>query len=123
MVPSPDDPRPVLLYDGDCGFCRWSVAKVVAWDRRGRLRTAAIQSAEGQRLLTDLPEPLRLDSFHLAEPGGQVRSAGAAAAPLLELLPGGRPPALLMRTFPGLTERAYRAVAARRDRLGHRLRR
>ena len=122
MVPSPDDPRPVLLFDGDCGFCRWSVAKVVAWDRHGRLRTVAIQSAEGQRLLTDLPEPLRLDSFHLAEPDGRVHSAGAAAAPLADLLPGGRPLAFLMRRSPRLTERAYRAVAARRDRLGRKLR-
>jgi hypothetical protein len=23
-----------LIYDSDCGFCRWLLAKVLAWDRR-----------------------------------------------------------------------------------------
>src|SRR5436190_23119771 len=27
-----------LLYDRDCGFCRWLLGKVLAWDRRGVLR-------------------------------------------------------------------------------------
>jgi simple sugar transport system ATP-binding protein len=27
-------PSTTLIYDSDCGFCRWLLAKVPAWDRR-----------------------------------------------------------------------------------------
>jgi len=112
----------VVLYDEDCGFCRWSLDKILAWDRRGRLRPVAIQSEEGARLLASMPESERLDSWHLVEPSGAVRSGGDAAAPLTELLPGGKPLAALFSAFPGPTGRAYRLVAANRDRLARLLR-
>jgi hypothetical protein len=57
-------------------------------------------------------------SWHLVLPGGEVRSAGAAFAPLFRMLPGGRPPALLAGAMPRTMERAYRFVARHRDRLG-----
>lgn len=103
-----------VLYDEDCGFCKWSLNKVLAWDRRRRLQPVAIQSDEGQRLLAAVPEAERLDSAHLVLPSGEVRSAGAAAAPLVRLLPGGRPLALAFRAFPRITERVYRYVANHR---------
>jgi predicted DCC family thiol-disulfide oxidoreductase YuxK len=112
---SPEPPRAVL-YDDDCAFCKWSLDKILAWDRRQRLRPVAIQSDEGQGLLADVPEAERLDSWHLVLPSGEVRSAGGAAAPLAALLPGGRPLAFLFRSFPGLTDWAYRRVAANRNR-------
>jgi predicted DCC family thiol-disulfide oxidoreductase YuxK len=112
---SPTKQSPVL-YDDDCGFCKWSLDKILAWDRRRRLRPVAIQSDEGQALLADVPEHERLDSWHLVSPSGEVRSAGAAAEPLAQLLPGGRPLARLFRAFPGVTNRAYRFVADHRDR-------
>ena len=114
--------RAVVLYDEDCGFCRWSLDKILAWDRRGRLRPVAIQSEEGTRLLAPVPEDRRLDSWHLVEPSGALRSGGAGAAPLAAMLPGGRPLAALFRTFPGVTDRGYRWVAANRDRLARLLR-
>jgi predicted DCC family thiol-disulfide oxidoreductase YuxK len=110
------EPQPVVLYDEDCAFCRWSLDKILAWDRHRRLRPVAIQSADGQALLANMPESERLDSWHLVLPSGEVLSAGAAAAPLAELLPAGRPLAFLFRSFPGFTGRAYRWVAANRDR-------
>ena len=112
----------VVLYDEDCGFCRWSLDKVLAWDRHGRLRPVAIQSDEGGRLLASVPEAERLDSWHLVEASGAVRSGGDAAAPLAALLPGGGPLAALFGAFPGLTERAYRLVAGNRERLARLLR-
>ena len=115
-------PQHVVLYDDDCAFCKWSLGKILAWDRRRRLRPVAIQSDEGQGLLAELPESERLDSWHLVLPSGEVRSAGAGAAPLAELLPGGRPLAFVFRSFPRLTERAYRRVAANRNRFARWLR-
>ena len=104
------------MYDGDCGFCKWSLDKILAWDRRGRLRAVAIQSAEGGRLLAGLSPDARLASWHLVDESGTLYSAGAAAEPLARMLPGGRPLAAVFRAFPRLTERAYRYVAEHRDR-------
>lgn len=116
------DPEATVLYDRDCGFCKWSLDKMLVWDRARKLRPVPIQSDEGQRLLASVPEERRLDSWHLVEPSGAVRSAGDAAAPLFDLLPGGQPLAAAARAFPGATERTYRAVADNRDRLARLLR-
>jgi predicted DCC family thiol-disulfide oxidoreductase YuxK len=116
------DSEHAILYDADCGFCKWSLNKVLAWDRHRRLRPIAIQSEEGQRLLAPIPAAERLDSWHLVAPGGEVTSAGAAAAPLARLLPGGGPLAALFRAFPKTTERTYRWVAEHRGRLARLLR-
>lgn len=43
--------RAVILFDDDCGFCRWSLSKILAWDRLGRLRPVALQSPEADDLL------------------------------------------------------------------------
>jgi predicted DCC family thiol-disulfide oxidoreductase YuxK len=112
----------VILYDADCGFCRWGVDKILAWDRHRALRAVPIQSEEGARLLTGVPRSRWLESWHLASPTGEVRSAGAAMAPLARMLPGGRPLAFLFRRFPRMTDRGYDYVAAHRDRFGRLLR-
>jgi predicted DCC family thiol-disulfide oxidoreductase YuxK len=108
----------LLLYDADCGFCRWSLARVLAWDRHRRVRPVAIQSAEGQRLLDEVSEAQRLSSWHLVGPDGQLHSAGTAAAALLRTLSGGAPLAALLERFPSATEGGYAWVAANRGRLG-----
>jgi predicted DCC family thiol-disulfide oxidoreductase YuxK len=111
--------KPVILYDADCGFCRWSLAKLLAWDRRRALRPVALQSrAEADRLLAGMDAHARMASWHLVLPDGTVRSAGAAFAPLLRLLPGGRPLARLVEAIQPLMNAAYRFVAGRRSRLG-----
>jgi predicted DCC family thiol-disulfide oxidoreductase YuxK len=118
-----DDPL-IVLYDEDCGFCRWALDRLLAWDRRRRLRSIPIQADEGQALLgaAGLPTSAHLDSWHVALPSGAVRSAGAAAPPVLEQLPGGGPLAALARRAPRLTDCAYRAVARNRTRLARLLR-
>jgi predicted DCC family thiol-disulfide oxidoreductase YuxK len=108
----------VLLYDSDCGFCRWSADKILAWDRRDRLRPLALQDPETATLLPGMSEEARMASWHLVTPKNQVYSGAAAAPPLLRLLPGGRPLAALLALSPSLTDRAYRLVARNRDRFG-----
>jgi predicted DCC family thiol-disulfide oxidoreductase YuxK len=107
-----------LLYDSDCGFCRWSVDKVLAWDRRRTLRPLALQDPEAEALLPGMDEAQKMASWHLVTQDGRVYSAGAAAPPLLRLLPGGKAPATLLAAFPRLTDRAYGFVARNRDRFG-----
>jgi predicted DCC family thiol-disulfide oxidoreductase YuxK len=112
----------VLLYDEDCGFCRWSLNKILAWDRAKRVRPVAIQSEEGSRLLAPIAPDARLDSWHLVSDDGKLFSAGAAAEPLARLLPGGRPLAAVLAAFPGATERAYGFAARHRFWLARLLR-
>jgi predicted DCC family thiol-disulfide oxidoreductase YuxK len=110
--------RTPILYDADCGFCRASLALVLAWDRRQRLRPVALQGREAGQLLRGMPLEQRMASWHLVQPGGAVRSAGDAAAPLLRLLPGGGPLASLVARHPAGTEGVYGWVARHRGTLG-----
>lgn len=113
--------RAALLYDRDCGFCRWSLGLLLAWDRNRALEPVAIQSDRGAALLAGLEPERRLDSLHLLI-AGERRSAGAAVAPILRLLPGGRGPAALAERAPGATDRSYRWVAEHRGRIGRAIR-
>lgn len=107
-----------LLFDSDCGFCKLCLRAVLRLDRDERLSPVAIQSEEGQRLLTEVPEGERLQSWHLVTPGGTVISGGDAAAPLARLLPGGYVPYRAFRRFPDATDRTYRWIARNRSIFG-----
>lgn len=108
----------LLVYDSDCGFCRWTVGKVLAWDRRLCLTPLALQADEARGLLAALDHRARMDSWHLIGDDRHVRSGGAAVGPLLRLLPGGRAAGTMAERSGSLTGRAYRSVAGRRALLG-----
>jgi predicted DCC family thiol-disulfide oxidoreductase YuxK len=110
--------RAILLYDRDCRFCCWSLRRVLAWDRHGRIRPLALQEPETARLLARIDAQRRMDSWHLIGPGGKTWSAGRAIAPLLRLLPGGAPMAALADRFPRATDAGYAFVARHRSALG-----
>lgn len=110
--------RTTVLYDGDCGLCRWSADRLRRRDRHGRLRFVALQAPEARDLLPGLSDHARFASWHVLDRAGDVRSAGAAVPVVLRLLPGGRPLAAVAARFPRATERAYRVIADRRDLLG-----
>ena len=103
------------MYDADCGFCRWSLGRVLALDRHRRLIPLALGTEQADSLLGDLDPEQRAASWHLVAPDGRRWSAGAAAAPLLRLLPHGDGPAAALARAPKLTERAYRWVADHRS--------
>jgi predicted DCC family thiol-disulfide oxidoreductase YuxK len=110
-----------ILYDADCGFCRWSLAQVLRLDRRRRLRPVALQAPEAAALLEGKSHEERMASWHLVLPDGQVLSGGDAFAPLLRLVPAGAPLARMLEAFPALARAGYRAVAGRRSWLGRRI--
>jgi predicted DCC family thiol-disulfide oxidoreductase YuxK len=116
-----DPTRATVLYDEDCGFCRWAAERLRRLDRRGELRFAPIQSPEGERLLARLTPEQRLDSWHVVAPDGRVRSSGAALPEVLRRLPAGSLPAAVAERAPRATEVAYRFVANRRERWGRML--
>ena len=108
-----------MFYDADCGLCRWMLAKVLAWDRRHRLRVVELQDREeSDRLLGTMPEEQLMASWHLVTPDGRVHSAGEAVPPLVRALPGGGPLARLASALQPLTNRAYRFVAGNRSTFG-----
>lgn len=123
------DARAVVLYDAECGFCRWALGVLLRWDRRGRLRPMALQSAEAGRLLRGTSVEERMGSLHVVEGGvggaagvgdaaGDVASAGAALVALARVLPGGAVLAAVGERAPGAVELGYRLVAGHRSGLG-----
>jgi predicted DCC family thiol-disulfide oxidoreductase YuxK len=118
----PEPSRWIVLYDSDCGFCRWSLARLLALDRNRRLRPVALGTPEADELLADLTPEQRAASWHLIAPDGRRASGGPAAAPLLRLLPAGHAPAAVLERMPRTTERAYRWVADHRSTLSKAIR-
>jgi predicted DCC family thiol-disulfide oxidoreductase YuxK len=110
-----------VIYDSDCGFCRFCLALLLAWDggrAPGSLRPLALGTEDADQLLADLTPEERAASWHLVLDDGSRLSAGAALAPALDLLARGHTPASLFARFPAATERAYRWVAGHRGLLG-----
>jgi predicted DCC family thiol-disulfide oxidoreductase YuxK len=66
--------RPVLLYDGTCGFCAESVQLVLRHDRRGTLRFAALQGAFGTEVRARHPELEGVDSVIWVDPPSNGRA-------------------------------------------------
>ena len=107
--------RAIVLYDHDCGFCRWTLGLMLIWDRGHRLWPAPIESSVGERWLAAMPTEERLASWHIVEEGGVVTSAGRGIFKVLAYVPGGRVMAWPLRLVPGVVERAYWFVASNRS--------
>ena len=89
-------------------MCKFILARVLELDRSGRYRPLALQDPRAAELLPGLTEEERMQSFHIVEPDGTVRSAGEGLA---ALIPG-------LDRFPGLASRGYWLVAGNRSTLG-----
>jgi len=107
----------VVLYDADCGFCKWLLSGLLRWDRAAHLHPISLQRSEADDLLRELTPAERMASWHLISPTGERRSGGAAMPPLLRLLPAGRLPAAGFARFSRLTDSGYRWVAEHRSQL------
>lgn len=113
------EPRPVLLFDGECGLCNALARFLLRRDRAGRLRFASLQGPYGQAALRRLGLPTSdFDSLVFLPRGeagpGLLRTDGALAA-MAEL--GGVWATLARcsrRVPPGLRDAAYRCVARTR---------
>ena len=117
------DPRPVMLYDGDCRLCSTGVDVALALDGSKRLRFAALQSPAGRALLARSGRsPDDISSVVLVTPEGAAIKSEAVLA-IASLL--GVAPAALAALAAPLPRRArdgaYDAVADNRYTLFGRL--
>ncbi|MEQ8844073.1 MAG: DUF393 domain-containing protein [Phycisphaerales bacterium] len=111
--------RPLLLYDGECAFCRVSVRR--ASRVAGRDRVEAVNYHE-PGALDDLPGVSAEDcqgAMHLIETSGRVSKGAEAIARVLMMRPV---LGLLGRLYyiPGvrwLSDRAYGLIARNRHRI------
>jgi predicted DCC family thiol-disulfide oxidoreductase YuxK len=112
--------RPVLLYDGDCAFCRAWVARIDRWDRHQRIELLPAGSRSQSPDLPHLSDDAVNARMHLVLPDGRVFAGGRAVPELLRLLPGGRLPrlAFVVPGVPWLAGALYDWVARRRHRFG-----
>ncbi|MTD46719.1 DUF393 domain-containing protein [Conexibacter sp. W3-3-2] len=115
-----------VLYDADCGFCRWSVAWILRHVPAGSIVPRTIQSPEGQALLeaAGVPPQDRLRAAHAhraGDPPQALRSGGDVAPMVAPLLRGrtGRAAGLGARALPGPVRRLlYGQVATNRVAIG-----
>jgi len=110
--------RSAVLYDANCRFCRWSLSWLLRLDRRRSLRPVALDSSEADALVGGMSDDERFGSWHLAVPGQDVSSGGAAVAPLVGCMTSSD---RIQRGIGYLTvplSLGYRIVARSRGRLG-----
>ncbi len=76
--------RATVIYDADCGFCKFSLALLLSWDRRGAsraLRPLPLGTGEADRLLADLTPEQRNASWHLVDESRPSQLAPAPRSP------------------------------------------
>jgi lipase maturation factor 1 len=112
--------RPVLLYDGECAFCREWVSRLQRWDRHHAIEFLPSRDRANLDWLPPLSDAALDRAMHLVLPDGRIFPGARALPALLPLLPAGTVPALLLR-LPGaqpVADRVYAWIASRRHRLG-----
>ena len=108
-------PKPLLIYDGDCGFCRF-------WVDYGRKLTGdRADYAPFQQVAPNFPQIPAAQfrrAVKLVQPDGSVSSAAEAVFRVLAYAPGYAWLLWLYTKAPGFapaSERAYRLIADHRD--------
>ncbi|HKF06048.1 MAG TPA: DCC1-like thiol-disulfide oxidoreductase family protein [Candidatus Sulfotelmatobacter sp.] len=115
--------HPVLLYDGVCGLCNWTVQFVLRRDGEKRFRFAPLQSAFAARLLGKKGvDASDLSSVYIAvfrEQGEILLMQSDAVLWVMEKLPGIWPGVARVLRFVPRTVRdwGYRVIARSRYQL------
>lgn len=77
----------VLLYDGLCGFCDWSVQFILARDVSGALQFAPLQGEFAAKLFAEYPDLRAIDSLILVQPAadGNARRVAVRSDAVIEI--------------------------------------
>jgi len=114
LVEHPPD-RPLLVFDGDCPFCR---AWVDRWQRITGDRADYVAYQELGDRFPDIPREAFASAVQLFLPDGSVFSSAHAVFRLLALVPGESVPLWLHERVPGfrpVAETVYKLVARHRS--------
>ncbi len=68
----------VVIFDGDCNFCRSQVARLDRWDRAERLAFVSLHDPIVAERYPDLSHEQMMDQMYLID-GAGIRHGGAAA--------------------------------------------
>jgi predicted DCC family thiol-disulfide oxidoreductase YuxK len=111
--------RPLLLYHGDCRFCRWAARVIAQLDRDEELAFLPLSVPEAISFLEPLPPEERFASWWLVSPTGTRVGHGKGARDLLHAMRLTRPLARALCLVPDVVlDACYRFVASRRALLG-----
>ncbi|MFZ6051083.1 thiol-disulfide oxidoreductase DCC family protein [Halocola ammonii] len=116
MTTKADHTKPIVFYDGTCGFCNRTVNLLLEADREGNLRYAALQGKTAEELL---PKDLRedLDTFVLWD-GETSHTKSDAALEVIRYLPKRHRWLRIFRFIPGFIRNGvYSLIAKYRYRI------
>jgi predicted DCC family thiol-disulfide oxidoreductase YuxK len=105
--------KPLILFDGDCGFCRWWVGR---WMEAAGGKMEARPYQEGAP--DSIPRERLAEAIHFLLPDGRVFSGAQAVFWILKKAEGRGWPLGIYRKVPGaaaLAELAYGLVASHRN--------
>ena len=111
--------RPVLVFDGDCGFCPGWVARFKRWERGDQVDLMPLQHENASAITGRNREQLGR-AMCLALPDGRRFDGADAARELMSFVRGGwlgRAALALPGSMP-VARRVYAWVAGRRHQLG-----
>lgn len=111
--------KPLLVFDGECKFCRYWVER---WRRvtEDQIDYAPFQDPSVTNRFPDLPRAEFESAVHLIEPGGRVFRGAEAVLRSLAVNPAKRWALWIYQKVPGaagLAEWAYRRIARNRGAL------
>lgn len=120
VPPRSEGPQPariLVLWDGECGFCRACARRIQLLDRHGRFEVVPYQDAPWPPMTQELYNACQR-ALHVRTPAGRLYRGGDAVIAILRGL-GWRNFAhvLMLPGFRQLVHLGYRAVAANRARL------
>ncbi|WP_159449211.1 thiol-disulfide oxidoreductase DCC family protein [Demequina sp. NBRC 110055] len=117
--PGPRAPRPIVVFDGDCGLCNGFVAWLIRRDPDARFLIAGSAGEVGRAALTamGLPHDVAQSTLVIALPEGPALKSDASLTVAAGLTRPWRALARVGFAVPrGVRDRAYDAIAARRPR-------
>ncbi|MSP11583.1 MAG: DUF393 domain-containing protein [Chloroflexi bacterium] len=107
----------IVLFDGICNLCTWTVQFILKRDPRSHFQFASIQSPAGQRLLHDYDLPLHLVESVILIEQDQVYWRSDAALHIARHLSGYWPLLRMLLIVPRpIRDTVYNWIAHRRYR-------
>lgn len=109
----------VVIYDGQCGFCRAQVDRLARWDGRGRLCFLSLHDPQVAERFPDLTRSQLMQQMYVVANNGRRYAGASAVRYLVRRLPRLWPlvPLVYFPLSLPIWQWLYRQIARRRDRL------